>query len=110
MRSQRYQLATLKPLCDTISTELPDLKEDTDAFAESKPTLAQVEKFVKSKSIDHNKVSEELEKLRQPATLKEGVRELQKGEIEGFRAGLEKAEGYKAVCDYSGDLKQPAHL
>ncbi|GAA5854680.1 hypothetical protein JCM5353_000824 [Sporobolomyces roseus] len=110
MRSQRYQPATLKPLCDIISAELPDLKEEMDAFAESKPTLAQVEEFVKSKSINHDKVSQELQKLRQPATLKEGVRELQKGEIEGFRAGLEKAEGYKAVCDYSEDLKQPAHL
>jgi len=110
MRSQRFQPATLKPFCDAITTELPKLKEEVVAFVESKPTLAQIEQFVKTKSIDNETVSQEVKKLRQPVTLKQGVRELQADEIESFRAGLEKAEGYKAVSDYEEDLKQPAHL
>jgi len=110
MRSQRFQPATLKPLYDAIATKLPELEKEVVAFVESKPTLAQIEEFVKTKSIDNKTVSQEIEKLRQPVTLKEGVRELQEDEIETFRAGLEKAEGYKAASDYSEDLKPPAHL
>jgi hypothetical protein len=94
-----------------LSTELPDRKDEIAAFVETKPTLAQLEEFILTTSLkDNAKTRAELDELRVPPNLKEGVRELKEEGIESFRAGLERAAGPVPVSDFADDLKQIAHL
>ncbi|GAA5882619.1 hypothetical protein JCM16303_002075 [Sporobolomyces ruberrimus] len=111
MRSQRLQPALLEEVRDVVSKEAPQLNDEINAFADSKPTLAQLEEFLSTKSLtDNTKVKEALDRLREPVKLEEGIRELAEDEIAQFRAGLERAPGPEPVSDYSDDLKQSAHL
>lgn len=111
MRSQRLQPALLEEVRDVVSKEAPQLDDEINAFADSKPTLAQLEDFLSTKALtDNTKVKEALDRLREPVKLEEGIRELAEDEIAQFRAGLERAAGPEPVSDYSDDLKQSAHL
>ncbi|GAA6006563.1 hypothetical protein JCM11491_005007 [Sporobolomyces phaffii] len=111
MRSQRLQPATLEALRDIVPTEAPELRGEFATLADSKPTLAQVEKFIESHSLKSNaKVAEALAKLHRPVTLLDGARELAEDDIPSFRAGLKRAAGPHPVSDFAQDLLQSAHL
>ncbi|GAA5998202.1 hypothetical protein JCM5350_002919 [Sporobolomyces pararoseus] len=111
MRSQRLQPSTLDKLRDAVSSQRPELKDEVDLFVQSKPTISQVEEFIRTKSLDDNATLQEaLAAIKKPAELKERVRELKEEEIESFKAGLERAQGPQPVSDFADDLKQNAHL
>lgn len=111
MRSQRLQPAGLEKLRQAIAAETPDLEGEIATFFESKPTFRQVEDFVRAKSLEEKpQVQKEVAKLREPADLKEGVRELSADELAEFRAELERAAAPKPASDFADDLKQSAHL
>ena len=111
MRSQRLQPATLQKLRDAIASGRPGIKDEFVSFVETKPTIDQVEEFIRTKSLDDNATLQEaLAAIKKPAELKERVRELKEEEIESFKAGLERAQGPQPVSDFADDLKQNAHL
>jgi hypothetical protein len=55
-------------------------------------------------------VEAEVEKLRKPASLPEGAKELREDELDAFRRSLPRAEGYKPVATYEEDLAVSARL
>ncbi|GAA5908366.1 hypothetical protein JCM6882_007915 [Rhodosporidiobolus microsporus] len=114
MRSQRLQPAALEPFLAAVRAAYPpEVADEAAALAASKPTLAQLDDFVGSKSTSGSSsdesVREELEKLRGPVKLPEGAKELREEEVVSFLQSLPKAEGYRPVATFDEDL-QKAHL
>ncbi|GAA5926522.1 hypothetical protein JCM10213_002375 [Rhodosporidiobolus nylandii] len=114
MRSHRLQPAALEPFSAAVKTVYPSLADEVATFTTSKPTVAQLDAFVREKLASEGQIADsveaEVEKLKQPASLPEGAEELHEEGIDAFRASLKKAEGYKPVKTYEEDLGAQARL
>lgn len=100
MRSQRFQPAALEPFLAVVREARPDKVDEANKLVADKPTLAQLEAFVSALALDDsNKVKIELERLRGLPSLPAAAREVKADEVDAFRRGLERAEGYRAAVD-----------
>lgn len=118
MRSQRLQPLALAPLLHLLqqqSTPLPaeQVEEARKTLEEGKPTLEEVRMlvarlFATEEGGVPTAVQVEFERLGKKEKLKDGTREIEEGEVDGFRAGLKKGEGVRPVGDFVTDLE--AHL
>ncbi|GAA6048954.1 hypothetical protein JCM3770_007136 [Rhodotorula araucariae] len=100
LRSQRFQPATLEGFVSVVRDAAPDKVGEAEALVASKPTLAQLQAFASALGGEGAvTVQSAVEKLRLLPPLPAGVRELKQDEVEAFRRGLERAEGYKPVLE-----------
>ncbi|BGP22999.1 a-pheromone processing metallopeptidase ste23 [Rhodotorula toruloides] len=108
-RSQRLQPADLAPLLEAVKAATPNQAEEASTFAQTKPTIAQLEAFVKERYANESAVLAAFEEVKEPRPLPVGTKELREEDIEPFRRGLTRAEGYRPVSS-DEDLQTAAHL
>ncbi|BGP38162.1 metalloprotease [Rhodotorula kratochvilovae] len=100
MRSQRFQPAALEAFLGTVRAAAPEEMSEAEKLVADKPTLAQLEAFAGVLGGEGAAaVHAEVEKLRALPPLSAGTQELKPEEVEAFRRGLERAEGYKPVLE-----------
>ncbi|GAA5943355.1 hypothetical protein JCM3775_005906 [Rhodotorula graminis] len=108
MRSQRFQPDILDPFLAAVRKARPDKVDEAAKLVADKPTLAQLEALVSELALgDSDNSTVELERLRETPPLPATTREVKAHEVDAFRQGLERAEGYRAVGE---GVQEPARL
>lgn len=108
-QSQRLQHADLAALLEAIKTAAPEKAGEASTFARTKPTTEQLEVFLRERFSNNSEVLAALHKIKVPRALPGGTKELREEDIEPFRQGLQRAEGYRPVAS-DEDLQAGAHL
>ncbi|GAA5906213.1 hypothetical protein JCM8208_000664 [Rhodotorula glutinis] len=108
IRSQRFQPAAFEPFLAAVRKARPDKVDEATKLVADKPTLAQLDALVVDLALDDSvEVKAEVERLRALPPLPQTTREVRADEVDGFRRGLERAEGYRTVDE---GAQEPARL